>query len=378
MSLKPGFPHRAYARYIHIALGAILLLAGATSVRAGDEAFLQKFSSVLTIASTVPPNQDVNPYGIALVERSIGALKRGSVLVSNFNNAANLQGTGSSIVQIDGKGKVTVFAQIDAAKLGDRCPGGVGLTTALAVLARGWVIVGSLPSPTGQSAQARAGCLIVLDAYGSVVETFHGQGINGPWDMTALDEGEDAQLFVSNVLNGKVTSGSPHVVNEGTVIRIELSVPEQGEGTPRLISTKAIGSEFSETADPSALVIGPTGLGLAWDGTLYVADTLNNRIAAIPDATTRESSARTGMTVAHGGALVGPLGLVIAPNGNILTANAGDGNLVETSPGGAQAAVRTVDTVTGAGSLFGLVIAPHGKGLLFVDDGDNTLKALVR
>jgi DNA-binding beta-propeller fold protein YncE len=167
-------------------------------------------------------------------------------------------------------------------------------------------------------------------------------------------------------------------VNEGTVIRIELSVPEQGEGAPRRIATTIIGSEFSETADPAALVIGPTGLGLAWDGTLYVADTLNNRIAAIPDATTRESSARTGMTVAHGGALVGPLGLVIAPNGNILTANAGDGNLVETTPGGAQAAVRTVDTVTGAGSLFGLVIAPHGKGLLFVDDGDNTLKALVR
>jgi len=40
--------------------------------------------------------------------------------------------------------------------------------------------------------------------------------------------------------------------------------------------------------------------------------------------------------------------------------------------------VKTIDTVTGAGSLFGLAVAPGGLGLFFVDDGDNTLKALVR
>jgi len=61
---------------------------------------------------------------------------------------------------------------------------------------------------------------------------------------------------------------------------------------------------------------------------------------------------------------------------HIITANAGDGNLVETTPNGSQVAFKTVDTVTGAGSLFGLAIVRGGQGIYFVDDGDNTLKVL--
>ena len=45
-------------------------------------------------------------------------------------------------------------------------------------------------------------------------------------------------------------------------------------------------------------------------------------------------------TVTQGGALMGELGLAIAPGGDILTVNSGDGNLVETTPGGTQAAVK--------------------------------------
>ena len=50
--------------------------------------------------------------------------------------------------------------------------------------------------------------------------------------------------------------------------------------------------------------------------------------------------------------------MVLAPNGNIITTNGGDGNMVETTPAGKQVAVQTADTKTGAGSLFGLVVAP--------------------
>jgi len=356
--------------------GGIALFAAAAS--AEEDAFLTRFKSVSTIASTVPANGDLNPYGIVVVRRSVGNLQRGSVLISNFNNSANFQGTGTTVVQVNPQGHVSQFAQIDPVALGDRCPGGVGLTTALAVLERGWVIVGSLPSATGQSADAKAGCLIVLNSRGETVTTFKGDGINGPWDMTAVDTDDEAYLFVTNVLNGDVTSGSPHVVNKGTVLRIGLNVPEQGEGLPRRVSSVVIGSGFAETADPAALVVGPTGVALSWDGTLYVADTLNNRIAAIADATSRHSSMHTGTTVTQGGALNGPLGLIVAPNGNILSVNAADGNTVETTPGGDQVAVKTLDSSTGAGSLFGLAVAPGGRELLFVDDADNTLKALVR
>lgn len=353
----------------------IATLAFARSALADDHRpFLDRFDTENLIASTVPANGDVNPYGIVVVPRSVGLLKRGNILISNFNNSMNQQGTGATIVQVSPEGTLTLFAQIDPSTVAG-CPGGVGLTTALTVFKRGWVIVGSLPTTDGTSATAAAGCLIVLDSAGNVVETFQGGGINGPWDMTSLDDVDQAWLFVSNVLNGGVTVGAPHKVNGGTVLRIALKVPKDGDGMPELGPTVEIGSGFAETADPNALVIGPTGVGLAEDGTLYVADTLNNRIAAIPHALTRQTTAATGVDVTFNGALNGPLGLAIASNGHIITANAGDGNLVETTPGGSQIAVKTVETATGAGSLFGIAIVPGERGVYFVDDGDNTVKA---
>lgn len=359
-----------------LCVAATFALAG-TAI-ADDGAFLDRLHTVQLVASTVPATGDVNPYGVAIVARSIGTLVRGNVLVSNFNNAGNLQGTGSTIMQVTPQGTASVFAQIGTDGAAAACPGGIGLTTALVALRRGWVVVGSLPTQDGTAATAAAGCLIVLDSNGQVVEIFQGNGINGPWDMTAADEGDRALLFVTNVLNGDVTSGAPHVVTEGTVLRIALDVPQAGRGLPKLRNTTVIGSNLAETSDPAALVIGPTGVGLGDDETLYVADSAANRVIAIPRATTRQTSAMIGIEVTRDGALNDPLGLTIAPNGDIVTTNGNDGNLVETTPRGMQVAVKTVETATGAGSLFGLAI-PSGRPVVyFVDDGDNTLKAFVR
>jgi sugar lactone lactonase YvrE len=138
-----------------------------------------------------------------------------------------------------------------------------------------------------------------------------------------------------------------------------------------------IGSGFAQRSDPAALVIGPTGLALARDGSLYVADTLRSRIARIPGATFRTSSAGRGTTLTSGGSLSSPLGLAMAPNGDVLSVNGGDGNIVETTPGGTQVATKTLDaTGGGAGLLFGLAVRPDGAAVYFVDDGTNTLALL--
>src|ERR1700737_697502 len=50
-------------------------------------------TTLKTLSSTVPSSGDVNPYGVANVTRSIGHLVRGNVLVTNYNNKANLNGT---------------------------------------------------------------------------------------------------------------------------------------------------------------------------------------------------------------------------------------------------------------------------------------------
>lgn len=355
-------------------LGAVLCLSA--SADADDPSFLSTLHNVSTMASTVPGNGDVNPYGVALVPNTTGALVANSVLVSNFNNVANLQGTGTTIVQISPSGGLTLFAKIDAASLPGSCPGGVGLTTALVALRSGFVIVGSLPTTDGTSATAKPGCLIILNSSGNPVATLSGNGINGPWDMTAVDMGTAAVLFVTNVLNGTVAANGA-VVSQGSVLRITLSIPMGG--TPVAMSFATIASKFGERTDPAALVIGPTGLALGGDGTLFVADTVQSRIAAIPNAVFRTGDAGDGETVAQDRALKQPLGLAIAPNGNILTVNGGTALLVETTPAGRQVGARFVDVShsrNGAGTLFGLAVAPNGSGVYFVDDGNNTLNVL--
>lgn len=360
-----------------VGLLALTLALLPTLASASGSSFIGQFHTISTIASTVPANGDVNPYGVAIVPTTIGRLTRGNVLVSNFNAVSNLQGTGTTIVQVSPGGSVSLFTQLSAGSLHGNCPGGVGLTTALVALKRGWVIVGSLPTSDGTSATAKAGCLIVLDSNGNPVETFSGGPINGPWDMTVFDQGSEASLFVTNVLNGTVAAGGK-VVNRGTVIRIDLDVHVQGQGVLEWDATTVIGSGFSERTDPAALVIGPTGVGLS-GSTLYVADSLNNRVAAIPNAIERSGTAFTGKDVTSNGALNDPLGLTIAPNGDILTVNGNNGRIVETTPGGTQVAKKLLDstgTPPGAGCLFGLAIVPGGSGVYFVDDCTNTLNLL--
>jgi plastocyanin len=339
---------------------------------------LAKFTSVSKVASTVPANGDINPYGIVFVPTSVGKLQAGQMLISNFNAKEsaqeNGQGTGTTIVQVSKAGKVSLFASIDAKTLPGSCPGGVGLTTALNILPGGYVVVGSLPTTNGKSATAKYGCLIVLDSSGKPVSTISGANIQGPWDSTAVSEGSKTTLFVSNALNGGAAKGI-HTVNNSNVVRIVL---ESGEGQPpKVISQTVIANGIPWVDSAEALVLGPTGLALASNGTLYVASTEDNKILAISEAMTRTTPAAKGGTVlTEGGHLKEPLGMVLAPNGNIITSNGGDGNMVETTPAGQQVVVQTADKKTGAGSLFGFVIAPEGKGIYFVDDGENTLNLL--
>jgi hypothetical protein len=46
--------------------------------------------TISTISSTIPSNGDLNPYGVFRIPRTVGQLRRGNILVSNFNNSSNL------------------------------------------------------------------------------------------------------------------------------------------------------------------------------------------------------------------------------------------------------------------------------------------------
>ncbi|MFI5096468.1 MAG: hypothetical protein ACHQT6_00700 [Candidatus Acidiferrales bacterium] len=386
--MNAGFPSLMRRMF-----GILLFLAFASiPMRANDNnSILKKRNTIDTISSTVPTNGDINPYGLVRVPRSVGNLQEGHYLVSNFNASSNAQGTGTTIVDVSPGGALTLFAQIDASSLPGPCPGGVGLTTALAVLRTGWVIVGSLPTSDGTSATAQAGCLIVLSSWGTPVETIQGSLINGPWDMASLDGDHQAVLFVTNVLNGTVAANGS-AVNQGTVVRVNLGVSEKT--MPFLESLTVVGAGFPERTDPAAMVIGPTGLGLAPrcpegaddcefrfgedEPVLYVADSLNNRVDVITEPLSRTIPSGPGKVLSRGGSLNDPLGLTVAPNGHILVVNGNDGFITEITPQGAQIASKLIDssgTPPGAGALFGLIFDPE-SGVVFVDDATNTLNLL--
>ena len=153
--------------------------------------------------------------------------------------------------------------------------------------------------------------------------------------MTSLVTHSGADLFVANALSRSAGVHTTPPVGVCTVVRIDVSIA--AEQMPRMLSSTVIGSHFVWRANKAALIQSPTGVALAKNGTLYVAETVNNRITKIPDAVTRSTAIvdRT-ETLSSGGALNGPLGLIMAPNGDLVALNGNDGNAVEVSSKGGK------------------------------------------
>ncbi len=358
------------------ALTALLPQAAASAPQPAS--FLDRLHRQTTLTSTVPDNGDQNPYAIVVAPVSAGSIQKDDVLVTNFNNAGNLQGLGTTIVDYNPTTKkLSTFATLPRDL--PQCPGGVGLTTAMTMLRSGWVIVGSAPSADGTTATKGAGCLIVLDPHGKVAGTIAGDNINMPWgNMATIDDGQTATLFVSNAGFGVGSpEGDPRVVNEETVLRIKLSIPDGKP--PAVIDQTVVGSGFGAQPNKDVFVVGPTGLGLGPNDTLYVSDATGNRITAIWDATTRDHSAGVGRTVTKDGLLQTPLAMASAPNGHLLVTNAKNGQVVEVDPAtGEQIKARWIDPnkaqkPPGSGDLFGIALTPAGDGFYYVEDENNTL-----
>ena len=365
-----------------LALGAWAALAVAAPYAAlsatQPASFLDGIHRQTTLSTTVPENGDQNPYAIVVAPVSAGSVQKDDVLVTNFNDGGNLQGLGTTIVDYNPTTKkLTTFAALPRNLAG--CPGGVGLSTAMTMLKSGWVIVGSAPSADGTTATKGAGCLIVLDANGKVASTIAGDNINMPWgNMAVIDNGDTATLFVSNAGFGVGSpEGDPRVVNEATVLRIKLSIPEGKP--PEVVDQTVVGSGFGSQPNKDVFLVGPTGLALGANDTLYVSDATGNRISAIWDATTRDHSAGVGRTVTKDGLLQTPLAMATAPNGHLLVINAKNGQVVEIDPvSGDQIKARWIDPnkaqkPPGSGDLFGIAMTPAGDGFYYVEDESNTL-----
>jgi hypothetical protein len=343
---------------------AIFVMLASGLVRADDGGPFQNsiLGSLQSItATTVPSNGDLNPYGLAFVPGGFpsgGSIAPGDLLVANFNNNQNQQGTGTTIVKISPTGAQSVFATSTL----------VGLDTALGVLSRGFVIVGNVPV-TYPAVVVGQGSLQIFNRSGGLVATLNDATLlDSPWDLTIDDDGSQAQVFVSNVLSGTVT-------------RLNLSITST---QVTLVSKTQIASGYAHMPNSAAVVVGPTGLAYdAHRDTLYVASTADNKVFAVGNAGSRSSSNGPGSVIfADQKHLHGPLGLVLAPDGNLITAN-GDAvfaggtqnDLVEFMPQGIFVAHYQMDAGA-AGGAFGIAITGGSDGPLrfaSVDDDLNTV-----
>lgn len=366
-------------------MGVALLLTSQTAFAESGQGFLENIHKHNTLASTAIANGDVNPYAVVIAPVSSGKIQKNDVLIDNFNDISNLQGTGTTIVDFNPSTKqVTLFAKVP--KDLPNCPGGVGLTTAMTMLQSGWIIVGSTPSTDGTTRTKGPGCLIILDNQGKVVSTISGANINDPWgNMAVIDKGNTATLFVSNagfdvpapdVIDPNTSL--PVVITKANVLRVDLSIPD---GKPPVVKNQTIVADgLGARADRDVFLIGPTGLVLAPDGTtLYISDAINNRIAAIDNATTRKDSAGTGREIVKDGLLKRPLAMTLTPEGHLLVTNATNGQVVEIDPvKGKTIYAQWIDndqaqSPPGNGDLFGLAMKPDGKGFYYVEDDMNTI-----
>lgn len=356
--------------FVNTAL-AVALMAGAAGAAAAaphdaathdaDDTFLP---SPVRSVSTVPMNGDVNPYGVAFVPDSfntgMGSLMHGDILVSNFNNVKNLQGTGTTIVRIGKSGPATVFFAGTAP---------LGLSTALGTLRRGFVVVGNAPTADGSSATATPGSLLVINNQGKLIQTFQNAWIQGPWDMALVDGGDWAKAFVSNALTG-------------TVIRMDFAVGASGL---QLLSTKVIASGYVHRGDPVTLFVAPTGLVYnSRLDVLYVASTGDNAVFAVRHAAERSDDDGTGTVVYQDNVhLHGPLGMAQAPNGHLLVSN-NDGinpdanqpsEIVEFTAEGQFVKQLSVDPAQGG--AFGLAVRSTEDTAVFAAVDDNTATLLI-
>jgi hypothetical protein len=363
---------------------AVVGLLASPAFAAEPRGFLESLHKHKTLTSTTPDNGDLNPYAVVVAPVSVGMIEKDDVLVDNFNNISNLQGTGTTIVLYrPGTKQTKLFAQVPQ-NLKD-CPGGVGLTTAMTMLKSGWVIVGSTPSTDGTTSTKGDGCVLVFDANGKHTATWSGPTINGPWgNMATVDRGDSAILFISmagfGVKGPRVldpATGYPLTVHQATVLRLEIAIPE---GKPPVLQSQTVvGDGFAQRADLDNFLFGPTGLTLGPDDTLYVTDGLDNEITAIGEATTRTASAGKGRVVTKDGLLGWPLAMVWTPGGHLLVCNGKNGQAVEIDPAsGKQIYAHWLDanqaqSPPGNGDLFGLALTPDGTGIYYVVDDINAL-----
>jgi len=319
--------------------------------------------------STVPSNGDTTPYGLAFVPEGFpegAAISKGALLVSNFNSSSTA-GQGTTIITVDPKtGQTGQFFPHPGAPTPP-----IGFTNALTIARVGLVFAGSLPTSGGR---AEPGPLDVFDGNGNLLKQLGStELVRGPWGMALNDRGVTAQLFVSNIFD---TSGT--LPASGSITRLDVLMSSSGI---TVLDKITIADSYTSAADMAGTVVGPAGLAYdSFNDILYVAAEGDNAIYAVKGAGhfTSEHHGKGQVIYDDQTVLHGPLGLIFAPNGDLITANADPAHfspsatdpseIIEITRSGTF--VRKFSIDPNSGSAFAVLInnKGHVPQFVYVDD----------
>ncbi len=343
---------------------------GAGSVVPTDTtSILKKLTKDVEIGSTVDrKNGDMGPRAISLVQSTFG-LKKGQLLVCNFEDSAGTAGNGTTIEVLNPTphSKPATFTQNAKVKGCD----GDAITENNHIYGSGML----------------SGVVSQFDQSGALQKSY-------PSHLTAPFADADAFCGLAYAPEDIYVSDS----STGAIVKLDF-IPVSGKTT----STEVI-SGFGINKASGWSVLGPSGIqynrtrtGSLCNDTLYIVDGVDNTVVAISNASSllqkheivvqpggkkfkcAHPQATCATLVYSGSPLKAPVASALLPNGNLIVANTKGGNkLVELTPTGKILATKTIDTSTTA-HVFGLLATgtTDSDTVLFYTDTDtNTLHEL--
>jgi hypothetical protein len=324
---------------------------------------LPLFGRNLTIGSTIVKGEQ-NPYGLDVAKSNSGPIKTGDLVICNFNNSANVQGTGSTILALHPvEGSTPTLIAQDPSLVG---------CDALALS----------PNDVSWAAAYGANDNPLVAASGSVLSTLPA----GPW------RGPFGEAFSPK--QGPFGKAAFYVTNAGDGSLVRVNILSAGG-----FSFDVIATGFAINGGAPGSILGPSGLQYdAKNDNLYIVDGADDSLVVLRHVSTIPAGGialqngtfggpfhKRALRIFSGSPLNGPISSALLPNGHLVLGNTLDANgsniMVEISPG-RRSVVATKNVDTGAaGALFGMVATGTSDDdvqLFYNDDNSNSLKVLRR
>jgi len=333
----------------------------AATTASGTASILKTLDDEFTIGSLVDPvTGDVNPYGLDVAKVTSGEISAGDLVVCDFNNSTNVQGTGRSVLAIR---PIVGAKPRHITDIGDLLG-----CNALALAPNDFIWAAAFGANDNP----------IILPNGTLATGLRQFRWHHPF----------GEAFVSPVNSHSVPAFYVSNAGDGSLVRVGI--------TNAGFTFTTIVTGFPVNGGAPGGILGPSGLNYQSSGDrLYVVDGTNNALYAIDHisqigangiavhgSTFSGPMAGDAHLIFSGSPLNGPISSAVLPGGNVVLGNTLDPNgknlIVEISPSGQLLDVKNVDTGP-AGALFGMVATgttPNTTKIWFNDDNDNTLKLL--